>query len=547
MHHRTARSALLIGSLFALGLALLTAPTLLAGGFGERLSNGSFEEGFASNGVAQNWTGFDNGGTAYYHFQDDTSPAFNYDGKHSQLIQISTVGYAVSEPDRYAGIYQTIAVVAGTPYTLTMHGMLRTLPNDPDMNNWAYVVQWGIDPTGGTDWGKVDYQTLPWRDTYDWQRPGPLSHFTTTFVAPSNKITLFIRVLKKFPTYGRDLYVNLDGISLTGPIPSNGSPKVEVVPPTFVYTTKPFPVKVTTSDNVGVRQVKLFEEDKLVASESNAVGPLSRNIEFAWTPTITGTRTLKVEVTNELGTTTVVTKTVNVVPIVEFVKNGNFEGGFTPQGVALQWGSFHNGGRNVMQQLYDDTWLAVVTSGKHSQLIEINTTQHGYYDPYAEADRYAGMCQTIQGLTPQASYYLSANGALRVTEGDQHLDDWSWVAQWGYLVGQDPQCSKWEQVSNWQVIPWGTVVYRETPPKMMPFSTVIFAPADTITLYFRAWKKWAVGAREFTLNLDDISLAGYKELPMPTPTPTLTATVTVTATQTVTATATPTTTVAPGK
>lgn len=541
MNWITSRQALLLGSIFALVLALMTFVPTATAATGERLSNGSFEEGFGANGVALNWVGFHNGGNAYYHFQDDTSPAFNFDGKHSQLIQISTVNYYVVEQERFAGIYQTVAVVAGTPYTLTLHGMIRTLANDPDMNNWAYVVQWAIDPNGGTDWGKVDWQTLPWKDTYDWQRPGPLSHFSTTFTAPSNKITLFIRALKKFPTYGRDLYVNIDGVSLTGQTPANGDPKVEMIPPTFVYTTKPFPVRVTASDNVGLKQIKLFEGDKLVATVSNEVGPLSRDIEFVWTPTFTGTRTLKVEATSDLGKVTTVTKTVSVVPIVEFIKNGNFEGGFAPNGVALQWSSFHNGGRNVMQQLYDDTWLAVVTSGKHSQLIEINTTQHGYYDPYAESDRYAGMCQVVKGLTPKASYYLSANGALRVTEGDQHLDDWSWVAQWGYLVGDDPQCNKWEQ-ANWEVIPWRTVVYRETPPKMMPFSTVVFAPADTVTLYFRAWKKWAVGARELTLNFDDISFAGYKELPPPPPaaTPTITPTATITPTSAITATVTPT-------
>jgi len=532
--------AIMTGAILALAIALGTFATTTAATPGERLSNGSFEEGFGANGVALNWVGFHNGGNAYFHFQDDTSPAFNYDGKHSQLIQISTVNYYVVEPERYAGMYQTVAVVAGAPYTLTMHGMLRTLPNEPDMNNWSYVVQWAIDPNGGTDWGKVNWQTVPWKDTYDWQRPGPLSHFTTTFIAPSNKITLFIRVLKKFPTYGRDLYVNIDGVSLVGQTPSDGIPKVELIPPTFVYTARPFPVRVTASDAVGLTQVKLFDEDKLVASISNTVGPLSRDIEFAWTPAFTGTRTLKVEALNDLGKTTVVTKTVRVVPIVEFIKNGNFEGGFTPQGVALQWKSFDNGGRNVIHQLYDDTWAPVITSGKHSQLIEISTIGHGYFDPYAEGDRYAGICQTVTGLTPQASYHLSLNGAIRITEGDQNLDNWSWVAQWGYGVGQDSNCNKWEQVTNWQVLPWGQVLYRETRPKMLPYTTVIFAPTDTVTLYFRAWKKWAVGAREFLVNFDDISLAGFKEPPVPTPTPTLAPTATITPTQTVTPTLTPT-------
>jgi len=500
-----------VGIVILLALALTTT-AITAGGYGERLSNGSFEEGFGSNGVALNWVGFDNGGSAFYHWQDDTAPAFAYDGKHSQLIEVSTMPYFDTEPERYAGIYQTIAVVAGTPYTLTLHGMLRVLPNDLDMNNWAYVVQWGIDPFGGTDWGSVDWKTVPWQDTYDWMKPGPLSHFTTTFTAPTGKITLFIRALKKFATRYRDLFVNLDGISLAGAIPTEGAaPTIDMVPPTFVYTTKPFRVRVNVSDAIGVPQVKLYDEDKLVASEAHTVGPLSKAIDFVWTPTITGTRTLKAEVMNELGKTTSITKTVKVVPIVEFIKNGDFEGGFTPEGVALQWGSFNNGGRNVFDQLYDDTWKAVVSSGKHSQLIEISTIGHGYYDPYAEADRYAGICQVVTGLTPNASYYLSAKGAIRVTEGDEYTDDWSWVAQWGYQVGSDSNCAAWQNIEDWQVFPWRHVDYRESPTQMNSFTTVIFAPSDTLTLYFRAWKKWAVGAREFLVNFDDLSFAGYKE------------------------------------
>jgi hypothetical protein len=198
----------------------LTATTTSAGGYGERLSNGSFEEGFDGNGVGANWVGFNNGGAASYHFQDDSAPAFASDGKHSQLIEVSTMNNFVTDPERYAGIYQTVAVAAGTQYTLTMHGMLRVLTDDPDMNNWAYIVQWGMDPNGGTDWSGVSWNDVPWQNTYDWQKPGPISDFNATLTAPSNKITLFIRALKKFPTRYRDLFVNLDGISLFGQLPS---------------------------------------------------------------------------------------------------------------------------------------------------------------------------------------------------------------------------------------------------------------------------------------------------------------------------------------
>src|SRR5512141_1245388 len=119
----------LVLALAALGSSVLVAADT------NRLSNGSFEDGFAANGVALGWTGFNNGGSAEYIYRDDTGPRFAVDGKHSQFLRISTMAYSVPAPDRYSGIYQTGAVVAGSPYTLTLSGMLRVNADDPDKNN----------------------------------------------------------------------------------------------------------------------------------------------------------------------------------------------------------------------------------------------------------------------------------------------------------------------------------------------------------------------------------------------------------------------------
>ena len=102
--YRILRRTVFLALMLALALGI-TPLRVNAGGYGERLSNGTFEEGFAGNGVGSNWVSFDNGGSAFYHFQDDTSPAFTSDGNHSQLIEISTVNYISTEPERYAGIY----------------------------------------------------------------------------------------------------------------------------------------------------------------------------------------------------------------------------------------------------------------------------------------------------------------------------------------------------------------------------------------------------------------------------------------------------------
>jgi hypothetical protein len=521
---------------------MATPITINAGGFGERLCNGSFEEGFAPNGVGLCWTGFDNGGSAYYHWQDDTAPAYAANGKHSQLLEVSTMQYNASEAERFNGIYQTIAVVPNTPYTLTLKGILRVLATDPDKNTWAYIVQYAIDPNGGTDWNNVKWNDIPWGNQYNTDEGGALSSFSTLVTPSTGKITLFIRALKKFPTRIRLLYVNVDGISFFGQTPGTSSnPQVNVQWPTMVYTSKPFPVTVQATDSVGMPSISLYDNDKLVASETHATGPLARQIQFAWVPPISGTHTLRVEVTNQLGGKTTITNTVPVVPIVEFMKNGDFEGGFIPEGVAKNWGSFINGGRNVEYGFYDDTWkLAQMSGGQHSQLIEINTTMFGEGDPYQQPDRYAGVCQTITGLTPGASYYLTVNGMLRVSEFEwtKSLTDWSHVADWGFVAGSNPDCNAWNQVNNWQVFPWQQVYYRESPGSFSNYQTVLWAQSDTITVYFRLWKKWAIGHREVLLSLDNLSFAGFK----PVTSPTATAPVSPTATTTGTTTAIPATT-----
>ncbi|MGE5265703.1 MAG: hypothetical protein ACM3S0_20180 [Acidobacteriota bacterium] len=503
-------SILSIAFMLALGL---TAAVAHAAGPGERLVNGSFEEGFDNNGVAVGWSGFNNGGSADYICRDDTGPRFAVDGKHSQFLRISTMPYFVTEPDRYSGIYQTVNVAAGSQYTLTMYGMLRVLPDDPDKNNYSYVVQVGVDPNGGTDWGKVAYTDVPWGTTFNEDDTGVMSKFTTTFTAPTNKITLFVRALKKWPTRYRTLFVNLDAISLTGAAPTapgTGAPVLQVVPPKFPYITKPFQVHVNAFDPAGLAQISLFDGDILIGSVTHAVPPQSRQVDFEWTPTKTGLRALNVKVRNGAGTTYNVIRSVTVAPIAEFLKNGDFEHGFTPEGVALQWGSFTNDGRKVLAQLYDDTWKPVISAGKHSQLIEISTIGSGEFDPDMESDRFAGICQVVSGLTAGATYYLSADGMIRITEGDQHTGDWSWAAQWGYFPAANATCSAWTQVNNWQVFPWSRVDFRESPDGFAHHVTTFTAPSSTITLYFSAWKKWAIGAREFLVNFDNLSLAGYK-------------------------------------
>lgn len=210
----------------ALVLALLASLTLssasgLAMTDQEVLVNGSFEEGFSAHPgcgmVGKGWGCFTNGGTVVYGFYDDQWKPVVADGDHSQLIELNTMQFAASESDRYAGIYQTAHVVKGATYTLQIKGLMREADPDPMQDKYRYRVQWGYTADSRADWTKVtNWQELPWDKIDERTAPTGLESFSTTFKAPGPKITLFIRVWKKWGTAYKELDVNLDAISLVG-------------------------------------------------------------------------------------------------------------------------------------------------------------------------------------------------------------------------------------------------------------------------------------------------------------------------------------------
>lgn len=191
---------------------------------------------------------------------------------------------------------------------------------------------------------------------------------------------------------------------------------------------------------------------------------------------------------------------ISLEPSTELLENGDFEGGFGDDGVGLGWTAFHNGGA-ADYSWHDDTWEAVVFEEEHSQLIEINTYCRGGSDP----DRYAGIYQKVEGLTPGAEYKFSMHGKLRSTEGDPTLTSYGYRVQVGvdYAGGTDP----WAAGVVWTDVGWDEQP-RLTPGNMEEYSTSITATGDALTLFVRVWKKWPTASREVDLNLDAISLKG---------------------------------------
>lgn len=205
--------------LAGLGLLLVVGPALAqeSGGQSDLIINGSFEEGFQSEvGIGYGWGAFSNGNAAVGWNVDSWGPVV-IAGQYSQLIEIKDA----VELDRYAGIYQTVSVVPGQLYKLTIKGLIRSAEGDVKLSNYGYRLQYGVDYDGGTAWELVNEQN--WQEIQWDEQPlnDPLNGtyrfdtFETTITAKSDKLTLFIRAWKKWLNNGVGLY-DLDEISLVG-------------------------------------------------------------------------------------------------------------------------------------------------------------------------------------------------------------------------------------------------------------------------------------------------------------------------------------------
>jgi LysM repeat protein len=210
-----------------LGVALL-ASLGLQGASGltwldqEMLVNGNFEGGFTyipgCGTVGNGWSCFTNGGTVSYGFYDDQWQPVVADGLNSQLIELSTMQNAASEADRYAGIYQSVRLVRGATYQLSLKGLMRERDPLPNDDPFRYRVQWGYTTDGSTDWTTVNnWVELYWNKIDNRTAPTALESYKVDWVAPSDQATLFFRVWKKWGTAYKELDVNLDAISLYGP------------------------------------------------------------------------------------------------------------------------------------------------------------------------------------------------------------------------------------------------------------------------------------------------------------------------------------------
>ena len=180
------------------------------------LANGSFEQRFRPNGVAGSWTAFNNGGGARYGYGDDAWDPVVSEGRHSQLIKVSTVDIrGPTQPNRVSGIYQMVQLLPGFTYELSLDAMIRERQEHPMEDPYRYMMGWGYSRDGSNDQARMDLREwLPLRAIYPIFKPGSMQSYRTRFEAPSEDVTVWLYAMKKWATLGREFSVNVDNAAL---------------------------------------------------------------------------------------------------------------------------------------------------------------------------------------------------------------------------------------------------------------------------------------------------------------------------------------------
>jgi len=204
----------------ASGKSSEAAKDVTVGAMAEFIKNGDLEDGYGADGVASQWQSFVNGTGVSFSYHDDTWSPIVFSGAHSQLVEVSSPGVTVVG-DHYGGICQSISgLTPGALYRFTLNSMLRVSTDVSRPGDFSNAVQWGYLPSASADCraaaGVSNWQIVPSGDVTYRLKPGPYTPYAAEFLAPSDLMTLFIRVFKPWPTGKFELNANLDGVSLRG-------------------------------------------------------------------------------------------------------------------------------------------------------------------------------------------------------------------------------------------------------------------------------------------------------------------------------------------
>jgi hypothetical protein len=181
----------------------------------------------------------------------------------------------------------------------------------------------------------------------------------------------------------------------------------------------------------------------------------------------------------------------------ERVRNGDFEDGFSAQGVAQWWNRFSNGGATLL--FGDENLPPTVYDSYHAQRIRIEGA--------SQPDRYAGIYQVVT-VVPHSTYRMVLHGLIRSGAGDVARSQYGYRLQLGldYAGGQD-----WRRVTQWVELPWDEQPFDALEPVYGTYEQALQAAGPRLTIFIRAWQKWSDPApAEYTL--DGVSLIGPKPI-----------------------------------
>jgi hypothetical protein len=214
------------------------------------------------------------------------------------------------------------------------------------------------------------------------------------------------------------------------------------------------------------------------------------------TPAVTTSTPQPTQPAPVTGTPATVVPTTTVTPVVEIrnlLINGDFEAGFQPNELGKYWNSFNNG--HAAFSFHIDDWPLVVVQGENTQLIEIKNAQ--------QQNRYFGMYQTADVIAGQV-YTFSMRGLVRTNTGDVEQTSYGYRLEVGFDLngGQD-----WETVEDWVELPWDEQLRVQDSFRFDSYTTRLTAKSDKLTVFIRAWKKWA-DSGEGDYDVDAIQLVG---------------------------------------
>lgn len=189
------------------------------------IRNGGFEERDSDpmNGAALEWKVYGNG-QAHIGWYDETWPEAIKSGDHAQLMEIFQVEGDFL--DRVVAVHQTVNVVPNSTYDLTIHALMRSDAPEPLRNQDEYEMNWGVDLSGQGNYDNIEtWNLMPLTEQLrigsngDIPDNAPLFYEVitgTVSTGSGNRLTLFIRGVKKFPN-GTEVNFDVDEVSLVGP------------------------------------------------------------------------------------------------------------------------------------------------------------------------------------------------------------------------------------------------------------------------------------------------------------------------------------------